>query len=95
MVDQESTQTDPGDRRPADQTGRGTEEAVEFIAASSVRILLLILGSLLLLYSVGQIVGFDAMAMLSDALATREARWTIVAFFALILILVSLHGFRK
>ena len=82
------------DQRPPEEEERGAEEAVEVIAASTVRIVLLFLGIILLLYATGQVVGFDALAMLSEALDTREARWTIVALFALVLIAVSLRGFR-
>lgn len=70
------------------------EGAVEAIAASTVRLGLLVLGLLLLMYAVGQAVGFDVLGMISEALDTQMARWLIVAFFALILIAVALRGFR-
>ncbi len=77
------------------QSDRARDEgAVEAIAASTVRLGLLVLGLLLLLYAVGQAVGFDVLAMISEALDTQMARWLIVAFFALILITVALRGFR-
>lgn len=92
MSDTERSREDGADRRrsPRDD-GEG---AVEAIAASTVRLALLVLGLLLLLYAVGQAVGFDVLAMISDALDTQEARWLIVAFFALVLITISLRGFR-
>lgn len=73
---------------------RSGEGAVEAIAASTVRLTLLVLGLLLLLYASGQAVGFDVLALISDALDSQEARWLIVAFFALVLITISLRGFR-
>lgn len=78
------------DRRQGEGDG-----AVEAIATSTVRLALLVLGLLLLLYATGQAVGFDVLAMISDALDTQEARWIIVAFFALVLITISLRGFRS
>lgn len=70
------------------------DDAVEAIATSTVRLALLVLGLILLLYAIGQAVGFDVLAMMSDALDTPEARWLLVAFFALVLITISLRGFR-
>lgn len=67
---------------------------MEVIAASTVRILLGILGLMLLLFAIGQVMGFDAMALLSDALDTPEARWMLVALFAVIMIALSIRGFK-
>lgn len=77
-----------------DDRQRERDETVEFIATSTVRIGLLLLGVLLLLYSVGQAIGFDVLALVSQALDTPEARWLLVAFFALVLISIALKGFR-
>lgn len=95
------SETDHGDERQsgssdARQRGdrRDADDAVEVIAASTVRVLLGVLGVLLLLFAMGQVMGFDAMAILSDALDTPEARWMLVALFALVLIVISLRGFR-
>lgn len=82
------------DHESSDQQRRDGDRAVEAIATSTVRLGLLVLGILLLLYATGQAVGFDVLAMISDALDTQQARWLIVAFFALILITISLRGFR-
>ena len=73
--------------------GRDREDAVEVVAASTVRVLLGVLGVLLLLFAIGQVVGVDAMAMLSDALATPEARWMLVALFAIVMIVLAIRGF--
>lgn len=94
MAEHEHTHDDRRDQRPREDEDRDPEEAVEVIAASTVRVALLLLGILLLLYATGQAVGFDVLAMVSSALDTQEARWMIVAFFALVLIAVSFRGFR-
>lgn len=92
------SETDHGTGRrdsPPEQGGdRDPEDAVEVIATSTIRILLGVLGVLLLLFALGQVMGFDAMAMLSDALDTQEARWMLVALFALVMIALSIRGFR-
>lgn len=90
MSDSDRGSETDGQRRSRE----GGDKAVEAIATSTVRLGLLILGLLLLLYAVGQAVGFDVLALISDALDTQEARWLIVAFFALILITLSLRGFK-
>ena len=84
------------DTEPSGRSRDGSrgEETVEAIAESTLRIVLLVLGLLLLFYAVGQAVGFDVLALLSEALATPAARWMIVAFFALILIAMAIRGFR-
>lgn len=73
---------------------RAPEGAIEAIAASTVRLGLAILGIVLVLFAVGQALGFDALAIFGEAFNTREARWMIVAFFGLVLLVVSLRGFR-
>lgn len=89
MSEREQTTDDrPGEER------HGGEDAVEAIATSTVRLALLVLGLILLLYAVGQAAGFDVLAMISEALDTPAARWLLVAFFALVLITISLRGFR-
>lgn len=94
MADIEQSSEERTDRRQDREDRRRGDEAVEAIAASTVRLGLLVLGILLLLYATGQAVGFDVLALTSEALDTQEARWLIVAFFALILITISLRGFR-
>lgn len=98
------------DRAPAnrEQTGGGErgeterredrsrrDESVEFVATSTVRIGFLALGFLILLYAVGQIVGLNLLAMLSSALDTPEVRWTIVAIFGVVLIVLAFRGFTS
>lgn len=98
MSESETNRDDTRDRADRDTTRRrderAPEEAVEAIAASTVRLGLAILGIILVLFAVGQALGFDALAIFGEALDTREARWMIVAFFGLILLAVSLRGFR-
>ena len=82
------------ERRRAEQRG-AIEESVELIAASMLRVGLLFLGAVIVLFAVGQLVGVDLLAMLSDVFDTREARWLTVAFFGLVLITMALRGFRR
>lgn len=84
-------QRDP--ERRDDETG--IEEPVERIAASTLRVILLILGVLLLLYATGQAIGVPMLGTISEALDTDQARWMVVAFFGLVLLVVSLRGFRS
>ena len=93
MSDRDDSRERDGARSGGDGS-RGSGDAVETVATSTVRLGLFVLGVLLLLYAVGQAVGFDVLAMASDALDTQEARWLIVAFFALVLITLSFRGFR-
>lgn len=69
------------------------EEPVQRVAASTVRLGLLVLGVIILLFATGQVVGIDLLAIMSDALDTHEARWFTVAFFGLLLIAIALRGF--
>ena len=90
------TERERDDRQDSGRTrkgGRDREDAVEAVASSTVRVLLGVLGILLLLFAIGQVVGVDAMAMLSDALATQEARWMLVALFAIVMIALAIRGF--
>ena len=84
------------DREPRRAEQRGAvEESVELIAASMLRVGLLFLGAVIVLFAVGQLVGVDLLAMLSELFDTREARWLTVAFFGLVLITMALRGFRR
>lgn len=86
--------TGTGEGDAPDQSSGSIEEPVERVAASTVRLALLVLGIVILLFATGQLIGVDVLAILSDALDTREARWFTVAFFGLLLITIALRGFR-
>jgi Na+-transporting NADH:ubiquinone oxidoreductase subunit NqrD len=63
------------------------------LAVSTLRIGLAILGFVLLLFALGQAVGFDLLGTVVDALTSRIGRWLVVAFFALLIIAVAAWGF--
>lgn len=87
----ETERTDDRDRdRDADTTRE--EEASAVFAASALRIGLALLGIVLLLFALGQAVGLDLLGWVADALSTRMGQWLVVAFFALLLIVVALRG---
>lgn len=69
------------------------EETAEWFAASTLRIGLAIIGFVLLLFALGQAVGLDLLGLVVEALNTRVGRWLMVAFFALLLIMIALRGF--
>lgn len=79
-------------------SGRSRESSSEtdvagWFAASTFRVALAIIGLVLLLFALGQAVGFDLLGLVADALSSRLGRWLAVAFFALILIVVAVRGF--
>lgn len=81
------------DRRARDQ--RTTGEAMsEWIAEGALRIALTIVGLVLLVYAVGRAVGVNLLDIFIDALLSPLGRWIVVAFFALLLIVVAVRGFR-
>ena len=94
LMGDRANETQSDDTEDERQRRRDHEDTVELIATSTVRLGLLVLGIILLLYSIGQAAGFDVLGLISQALDTPEARWLIVAFFALILITIALRGFR-
>lgn len=79
------------DRRSTDGTASsGTEE---WFAVSALRLALVIVGFVILLFALGQAVGFDLLGMAADALSTQLGRWLVVAFFGLVLIVIAVRGF--
>ena len=83
----------PGDN-PSSRDPSG-EQPIERVAASTLRVILLIVGLLLVLYASGQAMGIDVLAMVSDTLDAPEVRWLVVAFFGLIMIALALQGFSN
>lgn len=82
---------DRGDR-PAERERRSGGLA-EWFAESTVRVVLAFFGVVLLLFAVGQMVGFDILGAIADALDTAIGRWLLVGVFGLILIMIALRGF--
>lgn len=88
---------------PADDTVSGDtvdedpigSETTDWLAASTLRIGLAVLGFIVLLVAIGQVVGFDLLDIVLDALDTSIGRWLIVAFVGLFLIAIALRGFDE
>lgn len=80
--------------------GRGREvrttgdEFSRWVAESALRIALTLVGLVLLVYALGRAVGVDLLAIVVDALLSPVGRWIVVAFFALLLIVVAQRGFQ-
>lgn len=68
--------------------------ATAFFARGIVRMGLVVLGTVLLLFALGQAFGLDLLGMVADFLATETGQWLAVAFFALVLISVAAGGWR-
>lgn len=91
-VANEQSGNDPGpnERTATDPMG---EQIADWLAASTLRVALTVLGFVLLLFAIGQAVGLDLLGMLVEALETNTGRWLVVAFVGLLLIALALRGF--
>lgn len=77
------------DEPPADGS------ATALFARGIVRLGPVVLGTVLLLFALGQAFGLDLLGMVADFLATQTGQWLAVAFFALVLIGVAAGGWRS
>lgn len=68
-------------------------QAADWLAASTLRVALTVLGFVILLFAIGQVVGLDLLGIVADALGTRIGRWIVVAFVGVLLIAFALWGF--
>ncbi len=69
------------------------EDAAGWVAASTLRVGLALVGLVLLLFALGQVAGLDLLGMVVDALSSPVGRWLVVAFFALVIIAIAARGF--
>lgn len=76
------------DRRAGDR-GSDTTGLVDWFTETFLRASIALLGVLLLLFALGQIAGVDMIGGLADLLATEIVQWTLVAVFALLLIVAA------
>lgn len=67
----------------------------QWLAESALRIGLALVGLVLLVYALGRAVGVDLIDIVVDALLSPIGRWLVVAFFALLLIVVAQRGFSN
>ncbi|MEM4781945.1 MAG: hypothetical protein QXG03_10355 [Halalkalicoccus sp.] len=93
MSDRQRGET--GDTRETRRAERAPEEsATSFFARGIVRMGLVLIGTVLLLFALGQAFGVDLLGTVADFLTTQTGQWLAVAFFALVLISVAIGGWR-
>ena len=73
-------------RTDEDAHEEGGHGPTRWFASTAVRIGLTLLGIVLLLFALGQAVGFPLLEFTVDALTSQTGRWLVVAFFAILLI---------
>ncbi|WP_458188553.1 hypothetical protein [Haladaptatus sp. NG-WS-4] len=79
-----------------EQTRRGREETSmsDWLAKTGLLSGLAFVGFVLLLFALGQAVGFDLLGLFADVVSSQTGRWLVVALFALLLIGVAERGLR-
>lgn len=82
------------DRRASDEPSEA-ETMSGWLAESTIRIALAVVGLVLLIFAVGQLVGLNLLEIVADVLVSPVGQWIIVAFFALLLIALAQRGFRN
>ncbi len=84
------------DRRQNGETTRRQkdESTSSLLAKTGMMTGLVAIGFVLLLFALGQAVGFDLLGLFADAVSSQTGRWLVVAFFALLLIGVAERGLR-
>ncbi|GKZ13515.1 hypothetical protein BG842_08145 [Haladaptatus sp. W1] len=70
------------------------EDTSSWLAKTGMMAGLIAIGFVLLLFALGQAVGFDLLGLFADAVSSQTGRWLVVAFFALLLIGVAERGLR-
>lgn len=91
-VDETPERTRSGGETRSEQERRERRGPTEWFAESAIRLGLALVGFVLLLFALGQAVGFDLLGIVIDAVNSTMGRWLIVAFFALVLIAFALRG---
>jgi len=85
----QETQTTETDQRRTQPT---TEEQATSITRSILRVALAIVGFLLLMFALGHAFGIDLLGMFAEFTQTWTGQWLIIAFVALVLIIIALTG---
>lgn len=88
-----SEETDSAELTPGDAPAE--DGAADWVAVSTFRIALAILGLVLLLFGLGRVVGVDFLQLVADAMATPMGRWLAVAVVGLVLIGIAARGFGR
>lgn len=92
-MSEQQRQSGTNDAQRDDPPAEGS--ATTFFARGIVRMGLVVSGTVLLLFALGQAFGLDLLGMVADFLATQTGQWLAVAFFALVLISVAASGWRS
>jgi hypothetical protein len=82
-----------GDRHGGDPERPSTGTA-EWFAASTLRIVLAVVGLVVLLFGLGMAMGIDILGAIVTVLETEVARWLLVALFGLFILFVAVRGFN-
>lgn len=85
-----------GANRQRGQTRRGreSESTSDWLAKTGLLSGLAVVGFVLLLFALGQAVGFDLLGLVADVVSSQTGRWLVVALFALLLIGVAERELR-
>lgn len=83
---QHQAQNDSTASQQTDAHEEGGHGPTRWFASTAVRIGLTLLGIVLLLFALGQAVGFPLLELTVDALTSQTGRWLVVAFFAILII---------
>lgn len=86
--DTEQTPSGEADR----QRDEGVDAATQWFASTAVRAGLTVIGTVLLLFALGQAVGLPLLGLVADALTSQTGQWLVVAFFAVLLIGAAQKG---
>ncbi|WP_435153431.1 hypothetical protein [Haladaptatus sp. DFWS20] len=78
----------------AQNTHRKDESSSNWLAKTGMMSGLAVVGFVLLLFALGQAVGFDLLGLFAEAVSSQTGRWLVVALFALLLIGVAERGLR-
>jgi hypothetical protein len=81
-------------QREQTRPSRERESTSDWLAKTGLLFGLAVVGFVLLLFALGQAVGFDLLGLVADALSSQTGRWLVVALFALLLIGVAERGLR-
>ncbi len=94
-ADNQANADKTADARASATTERRTERpgALErmssWFAEAALRSGLALVGFVLLLFALGQAVGFDLLGVVADALTSQTGQWLVVALFAVFIIAAS------
>lgn len=95
MSETEETGGQGGTAPARDEARREGARAAEFFTRTALRVGLALVGFVLLLFALDQAFGLELMTMVSEFLSSSTGQWLMVAFAALLLILIAVGGWRS